>query len=82
MLRLLLEKYWKKPLHGKRLLWTKYVRVFCDGGSPKFRWLPKVNRMYYSPYWGLKGFRLYLFGREINFSFGVDVRNCHSERTK
>ena len=74
IIRQLIEKL-MFGLAGRRLVWSCYMRIFTDGGFPKFRWLPRFRRLHYAPYWGMYGFALYLFGREFNFSFGQDENN-------
>jgi hypothetical protein len=69
-------------LSGKILFWSKYIRIFCDGGWPKFTWIPKFRRTYYDPHWGLKGFAFYWMGREFNFSFGKDKNGLYDERKR
>jgi hypothetical protein len=76
-LREFIEKNYTHPLHAKKLVWTKRVRIFCDGGQPIWRWFPKFYRATYHPYWNLYGFVMYLFGREINFVFGEDINKLY-----
>jgi hypothetical protein len=64
-------------LHGKRLLWGTSVKVFCDGGRPRYTVYPRIRRMGFAPYWGLTGFSLYLLGREFNFVFGRDKHKLY-----
>ena len=66
-------------LAGKRLVWTEYLRVFCDNGHPLFRILPRFRRMNYYEHWQIYGFAMYLWGREINFSFGRDVNGLYRD---
>ena len=72
-----IRKNFTEKLCGKRLFWGARLRVFCDGGYPIFRLSPRFRTMGYSPHWGIRGFCLYLFGREITFSFGRDVRGLY-----
>ena len=67
-------------LKGKRLFWTHYVRVFTDGGYPKFRYFPRFRRLHYATHWGMRGFAIYLFGREFNFSFGIDKNKLYEKK--
>lgn len=76
-MKALLRKLWTYPLRGKRLVTTRKLRIFCDGGDPRWRWLPKFHKSYYDPYWGMKGFAMYLWGREVNFSFGDDIHGLY-----
>ena len=69
-----------RRLSGKRLWWSKRVRVFCDAGSPVFRWIPRYRRLGYAPYWGMSGFAGYWLGREFNFSFGQDRNGLYQDR--
>lgn len=64
-------------LAGKRLVWTTYFRLFTDNGQPKFRIIPRFRRLHYSKHWGMKGFAVYLWGREFNFSFGKDKKDFY-----
>ena len=61
-----------RRLSGKRLWWSKRVRIFCDGGVPIFRWVPRFRRLGYDPHWGMVGFAAYWLGREFNISLGLD----------
>lgn len=61
-----------RQLGGKKLWWSKRIRVFCDNGVPIFRWVPRFRRQGYHPRWRMFGFAVYWLGREFNFSFGVD----------
>lgn len=69
---------WTAKLHGKKILWRKTIRICCDGGQPKWTWLPKWRQLYYDPYWGMYGFAIYLWGREINFIFGEDKNKLYA----
>jgi hypothetical protein len=71
---------WTYPLHCNEILWTRRIRIFCDGGCPKFRWIPRLRRQHYATHWGLSGFAIYLWGREVNFSLGVDRKGFYSPR--
>jgi len=64
-------------LKGKRLIWTPYFRVFCDGGQPRFTALPSFRPQYYDKYWRMTGFAVYFLGREFNFSFGKDENGLY-----
>ncbi len=68
----LIRNAFSHRLHGRKLLWKPAIRVFCDGGNPAFRWFPHFRRLHYASYWGMCGFAVHLFGREINLSFGKD----------
>jgi hypothetical protein len=70
-------KNFTAPLRYKKILWTKYVKIFCDGGFPIWRKYPRICRTHFSPHWDLKGFRIYIFGREINFVFGEDKKGLY-----
>lgn len=64
--------------YAKKILWTTYVRIFCDGGRQIYRVIPEICRMSYAKHWKLWGFRLYWLGREFCFSFGKDVNGLYS----
>jgi hypothetical protein len=74
----LVMRLWTYPLHCKTILWTRRIRIFCDGGCPNFRWMPRFRRQHYAAHWEMTGFAIYLWGREINFSFGVDRKGLYS----
>lgn len=74
----LVMRLWTYPLHCKEILWKRRIRIFCDGGCPKFRWIPRFRRQHYATHWELSGFAIYLWGREVNFSFGVDRKGLYS----
>jgi hypothetical protein len=74
----LVMRFWTYPLHCKTIMWRRRIRIFCDGGSPKFKWIPRFRCQHYATHWGLFGFAIYLWGREINFSFGVDRKGLYS----
>jgi len=67
-------------LKGKRLFWTRYIRIYTDGGYHKFRYFPRFRRLHYSIHWGMWGFCIYLFGREFNFSFGIDKNKLYEKK--
>jgi hypothetical protein len=79
-----LEKWIRKkftnPLLAKELLWKPKIRIFCDGGYPIFRWYPRISGNFYAPYWKMYGFRVYIWGREISFSFGEDVNGLYKNK--
>jgi hypothetical protein len=79
MIEKLIRNAFSHRLHGMKLFWRPAIRVFCDGGYPVFRWLPHFRRLHYAPYWGMCGFAVYLFGREINFSFGMDRNGLYAK---
>ncbi len=64
-------------LHGKRLIWTQYVRVYCDGGYPRNFLCPRFRFGMYDKHWGMKGFAMVWLGREFNFSFGKDKNGLY-----
>ncbi len=59
---------------GKRIIWTKYIKVYCDNGHPKYFIIPAIYREYFHRHWNLKGFRIVWLGREFHFVFG-EVKN-------
>jgi hypothetical protein len=68
---------------GKRVFWSKWFRLYTDGGWPKVRAIPRFNRMHYDPHWGMCGFCVTWLGRQVFFSFGRDInkfydRECQS----
>lgn len=76
-MRNLINKYFTHPLHAKTLLWKKHIRIFCDGGQPKWFWIPRFCRNLYNPHWKMFGFMIQIFGRQIFFSFGEDVNKLY-----
>jgi hypothetical protein len=75
------------PLHGKKLAWRSRLRIYCDGGYPAFRWVPRFFRIGYDPAWGLRGFWVSWLGRQFHFSFGRDRnglyrRSRHTHTTR
>lgn len=66
-------------LRGKRLLWTRYVRVFVDHGSPMFTALPRFRRLRYAQHWQMCGFAVLVWGREFSFSFGRDIHKLYGD---
>lgn len=70
---------WTYKFQGKKIVWTKKFRLFCDDGNPKFNWIPLILINYYAPYWNLKGFIIVLFGREVFFTFGEDINHLYGE---
>lgn len=66
-------------LHGKKLIWTKHVRVYCDGGLPKNFLFPRFRFGKYADDWGMKGFAVVWLGREFNFSFGNDKNRLYKK---
>ena len=67
-----------QKLKGKRLVWTRWVKIFCDGGYPIYQVVPRFRRQHYARHWGLFGFAVYWLGREINFCFGVDKHGLYA----
>ena len=63
----------------KRFVWTKYIKIYTDGGYPNFYWFPKLRRMYYNSYWEMVGFYIYWLGREVSFSFGEDKHKLYEK---
>ena len=76
-----IEKLRLNSLRGKTLYWSKYVRIFCDGGYCSLRLLPRVHRMHYDPHWNMRGFWITFLGRQFFFSFGKDIHQ-HYDRNK
>ena len=72
-----IKEHFAYPLYSKKIIWKKYVRIFCDGGQPIWRWVPKYHKEYYAPYWGLTGFCICIFGREIFVVFGEDKNHLY-----
>ena len=66
-------------LHGKHLIWTRYFRLYCDGGYPNFYWIPRYDKYGYDKYWGMRGFCLTWMGRQFFFSFGLDKRGFYKK---
>lgn len=64
-------------LRGKHLLWTKLLRIYCDGGQPKYTLMPRYFRSSYSEYWWLYQAAFIWLGREFNFSFGIDRKGLY-----
>lgn len=64
-------------LANKRLIWTTYVRVFTDGGCPLINYIPRIHRVGYARYWGLRGFYINWLGRQVFFSFGEDRKGLY-----
>ena len=64
-------------LFCKRLYWGSYLKIYCDGGEPIFRWFPKFDKKYFASCWGLKGFNMYWLGREFSFVFSKDKHKLY-----
>lgn len=62
---------------AKTIYWGKYVRIYCDGGNPVYKRIPKFSIEYYDKYWGMRGFHILWLGRQIFFSFGKDKNNLY-----
>lgn len=75
----LIEKF-QDYFYNKTIIWTPTVRIFCDGGKPIIRYIPRFRRAYYAKFWGMSGFVIYFLGREFNFSFGKDVNGLYRKR--
>ena len=73
----LIIKYFTRPLYCKELFWGKSLRIFCDGGNPTWRWVPKFYKAGYAEFWGLSGFWVNFWGRQIFFSFGEDKKGLY-----
>ena len=77
MIRAFLNKFFTSKLYGEVLDVGPHMRVFCDAGHPRFHYMPRFRRMHYAKFWQLRGFALYLWGREITFSFGQDIKGLY-----
>lgn len=66
----------------KTLLWTKKIRIYCDGGYPPITYYPKFRFHIYDKYWQMYGFVITFLGREFYFSFGEDVKGLYKGRKK
>jgi hypothetical protein len=77
MFKRLVLRLWTYPMKYRTIIWTRRIRIFCDGGYPIFRWVPRFRHQYYDQFWGLCGFAIYLWGRELNFCFGTDRNNLY-----
>ena len=73
-----IKQHFTYPLHGKKLLWTDNIRIFCDGGYGKFGYIPKIYESSGDPYWNMISFTIYWLGREIIFSFGKDIKGLYT----
>lgn len=73
---------WTYKLFSKKLIWSKKIRIFCDGGSPRFTWYPLFRANHYASYWNMTGFVMVLWGREVFFSFGEDINGLYKEIEK
>lgn len=76
-LKKLAMNFFTLPLENKVIFWSRRVRVFTDGGTSRWYWIPKFRKANYSKHWGMTGFCIYLLGREIVFSFGVDKKGLY-----
>jgi len=65
------------PMCYRYIVWTKYVRIFTDGGGQNFRWFPKFRTGMYCKHWGMSGFYVYWLGREFWFSFKEDKKGLY-----
>lgn len=63
----------------KTILWTPYVRIFCDGGQPRIYWFPRFRCLGYHSFWGMVGFSIHFWGRQFCFSFGLDKNGLYKE---
>ena len=72
----LIDKF-RYYFYCKTVVWSKYVRIFCDGGQPIVRYMPRFRRARYAMHWKLHGFAMYWLGREFNFELGEDVNHLH-----
>ena len=77
MLKQIILKYFTHKLYGKRILWSNYLRIFCDSGHPYFHYIPTFQKTHYAEFWNIYGFRIYWLGREFNFCFGLDKHNLY-----
>lgn len=66
-----------EKLKSKRVIWTKTIRLYTDGGQPKFTLLPGIRKQGFHSHWGLCGFVIYWLGREFNFVFGKDINGLY-----
>lgn len=64
-------------LKGKTLLWNPYLRIFADGGNPKFKYKFKICNCHVDPHWKIKEFCVTWIGRQVFFSFGKDVKGLY-----
>lgn len=66
-------------LKDRRLFWSKNVRVFTDGVNPSWTWIPRISRHAYADHWGMFGFMIQIFGRQVFFSFGEDRNGLYAD---
>jgi hypothetical protein len=64
-------------LRGKVFIWRNSIRVYCDGGYPRFLWFPHFCWKLYHPHWEMKGFCITWIGRQLFFSFGRDNKGLY-----
>ena len=76
-----LENKIRKAFAGKflsrKIFWGKYIKIFCDGGYPKFFWFPFISAIGFHKHWGLKGFTATFLGRKFFFVFGEDKKGLY-----
>lgn len=77
-MRDLIKRYFTCPLHGRRLVWCDWLRVYTDGGNPIWRWFPRCYVMGFDPHWALHGLAIYWLGREFNVVVGKDIHGLWS----
>ena len=64
-------------ISGKRLLQTKYFKIYTDGGQPMFRYFPSYMRMGFAEHWGMRGIAVFWLGRGFHFVFGEDTKGLY-----
>ena len=74
----LVDKF-RQYFYCKTIIWTTYVRIFCDGGNPIIHYFPKFRTDHHDKHWNMFGFAIYFLGREFNFSFGKDINGLYKD---
>ena len=62
---------------GRIIYWSKYFRIYCDGGYPIVKYIPNFKKLSYHKHWNMFGFLIIWLGREFYFSFGEDINNLY-----
>lgn len=78
MIKNLLFKKITYPLKGKKIYWSTYLKIYCDGGQPIFKYYPVFHlKNCINKFWKMYLCRIYFLGREFNFCFGKDINKMY-----
>ena len=65
------EKF-TKPLAGRTLLWTPFLRIKSEAARKNRKWEPEIGWVHWHPDWHLIGIRIRFWGGEYEINWISD----------